>query len=442
MAPTSFNMALAALWCAAGIVLAVVRAAWPEWAPAGEQLMVWAVGAFVFLAVADGLWLMRRGPMELHRTMATSFSLGKSATVRIDIANPEPRTVDLEVHDHVPPTMTAEDLPRQVRVPANQGLSLTYRVKALERGLQCFPAIGYRRRSPLRLWWRLRVAQEKDEVRVYPDFKAVAHYALMARDNRLNELGIHKAQRRGEGKDFHQLRDYRVGDTLKQVDWKATSRLQRAITREYQDERDQQVMFVLDHGRRMHSRDGDLSHLDHALNAVLLLSYVALRQGDAVGFLTFGRNTRFIPPRKGPGHVNAILNAVYDLQSTNESADPVAAAEEVLARVKKRSLVILITNLGDDDHNDVSEMVRALRRRHLVLVASLRERVLADTLEQLPWNFASALAHAAIHHYLGYRQRAHTFLQRAGAMSFDVEPHRLPGHLVNRYLEIKASGTL
>ncbi len=433
---------LVSLWFTWGVATSVVGVLYPEYIHSSNRVTLWFCSILGFIAVIDALNVLSKPTLTFVRSVPQTFSVGMPTTVVLRITNEENAAVTLEICDHVPQTMHVEDMPQHLQVPAHQGLEVCYKVSAHERGHWVFPALAYRRRSLFGLWWRLYTIPLENGVRVYPDFKAVAHYTLMARDNRLNELGIHKTQRRGEGKDFHQLRDYRVGDALKQIDWKATSRLQRAITREYQDERDQQVIFVLDHGRRMHSRDGTLSHLDHALNAILLLSYVALRQGDAVGFLTFGRDPRFIPPGKGPHYVNTILNGTYDVQSSNESADPISAAQMVLARVKKRSLVVFITNIGDDDHSDMAEMVRALRTKHLVLLASLRERILADTLNIMPVKFTEALTTAAIHHYLSYRQKAHAHLNEAGAMSFDVEPHKLPGHLVNRYLHIKASGRL
>lgn len=130
-----------------------------------------------------------------------------------------------------------------------------------------------------------------------PDFARLYGAELMAVDHWLNQIGVRGGQRRGLGLEFHQLREFRDGDTLRQIDWKATARKRTPIAREYQDERDQQILFLLDCGRRMRSQDGDLSHFDHALNASLLLAYVALRQGDAVGAMTFAGDDRRHLPR-------------------------------------------------------------------------------------------------------------------------------------------------
>ena len=120
-------------------------------------------------------------------------------------------------------------------------------------------------------------------MRVYPNYSTISKLLAFEVDNKLQLTGVRMSRRRGEGIEFHQLRDYRDGDSLRSIDWKATARMRRLIAREYQDERDQQIVFMLDAGRHMLAKDAELSHFDHTLNAMFLLSYVALRQGDAAG---------------------------------------------------------------------------------------------------------------------------------------------------------------
>ena len=257
------------------------------------------------------------------------------------------------------------------------------------------------------------------------------------------------------------LREYRLGDSMRQIDWKASSRAAKLISREYQDERNQQVVFLLDCGRRMGAQDGALSHFDHMLNAALLLSYVSLRQGDAVGLLTMGNQNnggnqnnsgnqnngafnqeRFLTPRKSPATVNVILNRVFDLQPTLASSDYYAGALELMKRVSKRALVVVLSNLRDEDDDDLIPALKLMRSRHLVLFASLREQILADTLIRPVQRFDDALAHVATADYLRQRERAFARVAQAGAIMLDVEPDKLAVQLVNRYLEVKRSGRL
>ena len=287
-------------------------------------------------------------------------------------------------------------------------------------------------------------------MKVYPNFAAVAKYALLATDQRLSQLGVLKKRRRGEGLEFHQLREYRVGDASRQVDWKATSRMRKLISREYQDERDQQVFFLLDCGRRMRALElegGDgLSHFDHALNAVLLLSYVALRQGDAVGLLSFAGDRRFLRPRKSVATVNRLLNELYDLDATPRAPDYLEAAREAMVRLPKRSLVVVVSNVRDEDDETLAPALKLLQKRHLVLLASLREqeldRVLDPKAGEPVQDFQGALRAGALHEYLRHRRAAFERLRGLGVQTLDVVPGRLAVSLVNRYLELKGAGRL
>jgi uncharacterized protein (DUF58 family) len=282
----------------------------------------------------------------------------------------------------------------------------------------------------------------QSEVKVYPNFAAVAQYALLATDNHLSHMGIMKKRRRGEGQDFHQLREYRAGDSLRQIDWKASARMHKAISREYQDERDQEVIFMLDCGHRMMAKDDALSHFDHTLNAILLLTYVALRQGDAVGLGSFAGANRWLPAHKGQHNVQHMLNALYDLQPTAQAPDYAQAATELLVRQKKRALVILLTNLRDEDTDDLLPALHLLRTRHLVLLASMREQALDSALGAPVDNTEDALHKAATQHYLRTREATLERIRVAGIRCLDVTPHAMSVGLINHYLDIKRSAVL
>jgi uncharacterized protein (DUF58 family) len=283
---------------------------------------------------------------------------------------------------------------------------------------------------------------EPTVVRVYPNFKAVAQHALMAVDAQVRQMGVKRQRQRGAGLDFHQLREYRVGDVLRQIDWKATSRQRKLISREYQEERDQRVVFVLDCGRRMSARDGDLSHFDHALNAILLLAYVAIRQGDSVGLLTFSGMDRWLPPVKGAGGMTTVLNQVYDLDTTLEPSDFLEASYRVMRHMPKRALVVLVTNLREEDSEELQPALHMLRRRHLVLLASLREQVIDERLDRPVERLQDALQVAMATQYVAERRRVHESVGGFGIQVLDVSPSGLPPALVDRYLDLKSSGAL
>ncbi|MEO1171921.1 MAG: DUF58 domain-containing protein [Myxococcota bacterium] len=401
-----------------------------------------AVGLLAVLALGDGIAAVFTAVPQITRSVRSAYALGVEESVTLKVENRSKRSLELMLFDRVPETITAEGLPQRCRVQPNQGATLSYFVFPTSRGAMVFDGVDVRMRSPVGLWWRQSRVRTVDEIRVYPNFRAVARYALMATHNRTSLLGIRRRQHRGIGTEFQELRDFQPGDGLRQIDWRATSRVRRLIARDYRDERDQQMVFLVDSGRRMHSRDGVASHLDHALNAVLLLGHVGLAQGDAVGLMSFGGEERWLAPAKGQTHLNTMLNTVFDLQTDPVPADVESAVERVLRRIRKRTFIVVVTNLRDESDESLGRSLRFASRRHLVLLASLREIALQQTLEAPIRGFEDALRYASTQHFVRERARAHAALAMAGVLHLDVAPQQLAVELVNQYLAVKASGRL
>jgi len=173
-----------------------------------------------------------------------------------------------------------------------------------------------------------------------------------------------------------------------------------------------------------------------------LLSYVALRQGDAVGLSTFAGDQRFVAPGKGSGQLNVLLNAVYDLQSTQRPADYQAAVNQLLSRQPRRALVVLVTNLRDEDDDELLGAIKRLSAQHRVLIASVREEAL-DTLRTAPvQSLPQALAYCGAVSYLNERAELHERLSAHGVAVVDVRPGDLGAALVTQYLQLKKAGLL
>jgi uncharacterized protein (DUF58 family) len=434
MRPSPRFLRLLWAWLAFGLISSF-------WQP---LVMAWAVAgaALLLLFAVDVLLVLLAEPPRIDRIIAASQPVGVWRPVLLTIENPSSHALHLRLFDHYPAAAQTEGLPLAIRVPARSRSETRYQIRFTERGEHGFPHIEALLEAPLRLALRRLLAPVAHRVRVYPNFAAVAKYALLATDHRLSQLGIRQKRRRGEGLEFHQLREYREGDALRQVDWKASSRLRKLISREYQDERDQQIFFLLDCGSRMRAKEGALSHFDEALNAMLLLAHVALRQGDAVGCLSFGHDTRSVRPGKGSATLNVLMEKLFDLHAGFNAPDYRKAATDLAKLTDKRSLVLILTNLRDEDGDELIAAVNLLRKRHLVLVASLRETAVAALLAKPAADFEAALTVAAARHYFNARSRALDRLKRLGALVLDVEPAGLPVALVNRYLEIKRSGAL
>lgn len=423
-----------AVWFAAGIVASIT--------PGFEPLWQWGGVFLASVAIIDALWIWWEAPPAAERKVQATLPLGVSATVDILLGWRERTPRLCQVSDTLPAGFESEDLPGTAELNEAGTAWIKYRLKPLRRGPHTFGPILLRVRSAMHCWWKSQAVEQADQVRVYPNFSVYSRHALLATRSAALQSGLLKRRRRGEGMEFDQLREYREGDVPRQIDWKATSRFGKLISREYQDERDQRILLLVDCGRRMSARDDALSHFDHSLNALLLLAYVSLRHGDAVGLMTLGGVARLVPPQKSPSTLPHILHAVYDLEPTLEASDFEQAAEILLKREKKRALVVILTNLRDEDDQSLLGAARLLAQRHLVLVASLREVALDQTC-RTPVNNpeAAALRDIAVD-YRARRDRQLQRLRQAGVMCIDVAPHELAVETVNRYLAIKAGGSL
>jgi uncharacterized protein (DUF58 family) len=426
---------------ASSLALALAAAAL-AWFPELADLWGASVLAFVSAAGFDARLARRVPEIRVERRIAGVWPVGVWNAVAVTLHNEGNRAVRLELFDDYPVHWELEGLPHESAIAPGAYAAVAYRLKPRRRGNAQFGVPHLRVLSPLGLWRRVHRIGPEQAVKVFPDFSQLLGYTLTATDRRAPAAGAIRKRRRGEGTDFRQLREYRQGDSMRSIDWKATARQQKPISREYQEERDQQVVFLLDTGRRMLAEDGPCTHFDHALNAVLTLGFLAQKQGDAVGLMSFGGETRWLSPYKGRIGLDRLLSGVYDIQPAEVAPDYTQAAAALLARLKKRAFIVLITNLRDEDDRAMREACELLGTRHLVLCASMREKALDLALTAPAHGFADALRSSAAAHYLEQRDYAIKRLGMRASHLFDITPEQLSMTLVNRYRDIKESGQL
>ncbi len=425
------------LWLGLAVASCVVSFV-PQTAYLWQMLTGLAVGA----ALLDALFAFRRPSLTVRRTIHHNLPVSAWSNIGIKIVNGGRLSHSLQLHDHCDADMEIREQPCNMILPAGGKACISYKVYPTRRGQFTFPGVDVLVDSPLRLWQKKWFFPCVSETKVFPNFRKIRHYALLATHHNLSLMGIKKLTRRGEGNEFHQLREYRQGDSLQKIDWKATSRYRRLIAKEYQDERDQQIIFILDCGRRMHHAQTGGSHLDQVLSSVLLLAHVAVRQGDGVGFYAFGGSQKWVPPQKTENSVRTLLLAMYDLQSSPAASDYLRAARDLLALQTRRAMLVIVTGSRAEDHDDLLQMTRQLRRKHLLVVADLREEILDQTMQTPVADFNQALRYQALQHYLTERRALLKQLRHQGIHTLDVTAEQLPPALVNSYLEIKSAGSL
>lgn len=406
-----------------------------------DAALVWpmlaADGAIVVAALLDAA-LSRSTRVSVVRSCDPVFSIGRSNRVVLELRSHATRWLDVLVTDDLLEHAVAPALPLRVRLPPRGRATVGYDVVPSRRGTHALGDHHVRFGSVLGLWIRqLRVADQQP-VRVYPDVQAVRAYELLARTDRASEL-VRAIRRHGGESEFECLREYSRDDEYRSIDWKATARRHKLISRQYQLERNQSIVFALDSGRLMSEPVGGMPLFDHALNSALMLACVAARAGDHIGAFAFADTVQsFVAPIGGADVVRRIVRSVFDVHPTLVETDFRAAFVRLGAQLRKRSLIVLFTQVIDDrSANELLTVTRSLGPRHLVLCVLLRDPgldALARPADPGPAELYTAAAAAEL---LGWRDRLVRELQRSRALVLDVAPTAMTPQLLQRYLDIK-----
>jgi len=421
---------------AAAMVTFALGTVWPE---AGQLGILICLGVFL-LSLVDLVVTPSLLAIEVHREVNDVLSVGTPNSVKLWFNNRGSVPLKIHVHDEPPMPCHYTDLPFDIELFPNKHQYSIYHVEPHHRGKNRFRRVFLQMKSRLGLW---TIYDERDihqEIRIYPDIKAVHGVELMARRNRLAETGIKMSRLRGRGTEFDRLREYRRGDEFRSIDWKATSRHQELISREYVVEKNQNIIFLLDCGRSMCNADEGVTHFDRALNAAILLSYVALRQGDTVSLMACSNKVeRWVPPVRGAGSIQKLIRQVYDLDPVYEASDYQLMSEQLQLRYRKRSLVVVLTHALDEVHlSHLSNALRMMRWPHLVLSAFLRNVPLQERMNSIPETDREAFQIAAATEIVATQTTQIAALQKSGLLILDTLPENLSVNLISRYLDIKA----
>lgn len=404
--------------------------------------MLTADGVIVTLALLDML-LARKPAVTVTRHCKSTLSLARPTTVTLEVRNLSRRRLTVQVQDALFASAESQGCPVELELEGGVVRRGAYRVRAMQRGLQKIGAHHVRYPSPGGLWIRQLEIPASTELRVYPDVQAVRHYELLARQNR-DHFKSRLTRMRGGDTEFERLRDYLPDDEFKRIDWKASARRRKLTVREYQLERNQNIIFMLDCGRTMTAMWDGLTALDYALNATLMLSHVAVQRGDQVGLIAFDEKvTRLIKPRAGISASNHIIQATYDLFPKMVEPDYETAFKTLRRHVTKRTLVVFISHALDDvTARRFQRLTRELLPRHLPLCVMLKDREVQQRAITRAQDAEEVCIQAAAAEVLMWRERIHTELRRAGVLVMDVLHRELTGALVSRYLEVKARGLI
>jgi uncharacterized protein (DUF58 family) len=395
-------------------------------------------GAILFVALGDLYTLPGRKSFAIERETTRVVSLQKNHRVTLHVNNLSPRPRTGWIRDDIPQEFEPEPKEFVLRLGPRSRTTVHYELKASRRGAFLLEQINLRVRSLLGLWQRFLVYSQATELHVYPDMKQLAEYAILARTNRLSLMGVRRTQGRARKRLRAPPRLY--DDNYKFIDWRASARRLKLTVKDFQTSQSQRIIFLLDCGRLMTNESSGLSLLDHSLNAALLLSYVALRQGDSVGMIAFAdRVLSYVPPRGGMKQMNQLLHASFDRFPELVESRYDDAFMYLNTHCKKRSLVVLVSNIIDEvNAHQIESYLRNVVGRHLPLGVILRDHQLFSAADREPISDEQLFQAAAAAEILTWRHQVLRDLEHHGVLALDVFPEDMTAPLVNSYLEIKA----
>lgn len=398
-------------------------------------------GLLLALAVIDWKLFPAMETLQVERQVDDKLSLGASNPVRLEIRNGSNVALRVEMRE-TPPESILSDLPEDpvaLKMAPRSRHAADYHLTPHARGDYSFGDVYLRIRGRLGMVLRhLRVPMPR-AVKVYPNIQDTAKFNLMARKGRLQQIGIRKARLQGAGREFESLRDYMPDDEMRRIDWKASARRGKLVSRQYEVEKSQSVMLVLDVGRTMLAEVDGIQKLDYAINAALLLAYVATLSEDKVGLLVFADTVQtYLPPKRGRSQVYAILEALYNAKASLAEPDYRGALAFLQAKWRRRSLVVCFTDLWDPDSSrmTISELA-ALQPRHLVAAVTLLDTKVLRVADQAPESSSAVFEKAVAMQVLEDRRMATVALSQRGVLVVDSPADKLSAELVNRYLEVK-----
>lgn len=401
-------------------------------------------GLLLLLAAVD--WRLAPSPSSLgvDRQLPAVLPLGGAGAVTWRVQNPGGRAVTVGLADDLAPSLAAGGRRAHLSVPAGGSASAGTTIRPTRRGRFEPSGVTLRVEGPLGLVARQATVSLPAVLRVHPRYRSREQAELRIERARILEIGLRSAKGRGSGTEFEALRDYSVDDETRRIDWSATARTGRPIVRTYRSERNQTVLCLLDLGRTMAARVEDVPRVEHAMDAVMMLTHVAGRLGDRVGLLAFDSEVRaVVPPRGGPHQLRRVTEAMYDLEPVLAESDHRLAFGTALGRFRRRSLVVLSTELAEQALDEtLLPALPLLLRDHLVVIASVVDPAVARWAVASPEDAGDAYRRAAAITALEERRRVVARLRGMGATVVDAAPGDLAPRLTDTYLKVKATGRL
>jgi uncharacterized protein (DUF58 family) len=428
------------IWAASGIPVILILGSFFN--PIGITI---AYNIFLISVILiDFSTAVKKDRIRVIRKLDNKLSLGTKNAITFEISNLNHLKSRIWIKDEVPLDFDYDTKPLKLEINGFEQASTSYDVVPLKRGQYEFGKIHIRTSGILGIAGRQFRVDADEKVKVYPNIKDISTYRLLARKNKLLEVGLKPSRIYGIGTDFEYLREYQPDDEYRKINWKASARRSRLITSQYQTERSQNIFIVLEAGRMMTSQVNRISKFDYALNAALLLAYVAMDKGDNVGLMVFSDEIKlFLPPKRGKKQLNLIIESLYKQEPALVEPDYGKAIRYLAKKNKKRSLVVFFTDLIDIDSSKAVVLYsRSLYPNHLPMCVTMSEPIIINEADQQADDINRIFNKAVAEDLIYQREQVKSVLNRGGVITLDVPPGQLTPELITKYLSIKAKNRL
>ena len=405
--------------------------------------LVWLAAALGVLTLALAAMDLRATPapasIAVERVTEPQLSIGVANRIELRVRNPYDRALRATLRDEAPAAFDVDRRRLELLVPASGEATATYTARPRHRGTFELGDVHLRLRGPLDLVERQGRVPAAAQARVYPDLHEVRRYELTLRRGLAYDAGQRRARIAGGGGVFERLREHQPDDDPRSISWTATARRGHPISVEYETERQQRVLILLDAGRMMSSTVGGLTKLDHAVNTALMLAYVASAKGDEVGLLGFADDIRsYVVPRRGRAQFLRITEELRRIEVTTTEADHRAAFEFLRARAARRALAVLFTDIvSEDASRSLVAAVTRLAGNNIVLCCLLADPHLAEVATRVPDSTTALYERVIAQEVIDARSKALATLRQRGVHIVDVPAERLTVSTIQRYLELK-----
>jgi uncharacterized protein (DUF58 family) len=410
----------------------------------GNTLAFWLVNLGLLLVAGVDSLLARPATVDVRRALPRVLSLGARAEVTWEIENRARRRTRIAIADELAPSLDPATRRARRRLGPNAVAQVSTTIQPRRRGRFDVSTMVVRVDGPLGLGARQQARPLLSTLRVYPPFRSRDEAELRINKARILEVGLRSAQGLGGGTEFDQLREYNVDDEFRRIDWAATARSGKTIARTYRAERNQTVICLLDNGRVMAGRVGGVPRVEHAMDAVMMLTAVATRLGDRAGLVAFDRSVRaIVPPGHAHDHLGRVTEAMYELEPQLAESDYRGAFTQTLARFRRRTMLVIFTDLVEQAVGEsLLPALPLIARSHLVVVASIQDPEVLRWSEEDAEDATEAYRKAAAVSALDERRRTAARLRGMGATVVDDAPGRMAPRLADAYLRVKATGRL